>query len=166
MASQFIGLHMRVVLREPSAYQLTGTVRDVEAGSCLTLTNGMGVRLYVLGFANWCPVFVSGTKEWHPHMTISASNIADLQEIKTDDAPNKYVTPPVAPVAAPVPAAILSRPPVQPAFVDPAILSLGRRPHLEAHLFPPSKGDPSTAWRKCRPVSPARYLPFIHRKSQ
>jgi enhancer of mRNA-decapping protein 3 len=41
MASQFIGLHMRVVLRDPVGYQLTGTVRDVEAGSSLTLTNGM-----------------------------------------------------------------------------------------------------------------------------
>lgn len=40
MANQFIGLHMRVVLREPPAYHITGTVRDVEAGSCLTLTNG------------------------------------------------------------------------------------------------------------------------------
>ena len=40
MANQFIGLHMRVVLRDPPGYQLTATVRDVEAGSCLTLTNG------------------------------------------------------------------------------------------------------------------------------
>lgn len=40
MASQFIGLHMRVVLREPSGYRLTGFVSDVEAGSSLTLTNG------------------------------------------------------------------------------------------------------------------------------
>lgn len=40
MASQFIGLHMEVVLREPSGYRLTGIVRDVEAGSSLTLTDG------------------------------------------------------------------------------------------------------------------------------
>lgn len=40
MASQFIGLRMRVVLREPPGYQLIGVVRDVEAGSSLTLTNG------------------------------------------------------------------------------------------------------------------------------
>lgn len=41
MAAQFIGLHMRVALRDPAGYQLTGTVRAVEAGSSLTLTNGM-----------------------------------------------------------------------------------------------------------------------------
>ncbi|KJK76785.1 hypothetical protein H634G_07826 [Metarhizium anisopliae BRIP 53293] len=40
MTSQFIGLHMEVVLREPSGYRLTGIVRDVEAGSSLTLTDG------------------------------------------------------------------------------------------------------------------------------
>jgi hypothetical protein len=40
MANQFIGLHMRVVLRDPPGYQLTGIVRDVEAGSSLTLRNG------------------------------------------------------------------------------------------------------------------------------
>lgn len=40
MASEFIGLHMRVVLREPPGFSLTGTVRDVTAGSSLTLTNG------------------------------------------------------------------------------------------------------------------------------
>lgn len=40
MAAQFIGLHMRVVLRDPVGYQLNGTVRDVEAGTSLTLTNG------------------------------------------------------------------------------------------------------------------------------
>lgn len=40
MATQFIGLHMRVVLRDPPGYQLEGTVRAVEAGSSLTLTGG------------------------------------------------------------------------------------------------------------------------------
>ncbi|KAH6984924.1 YjeF-related protein N-terminus-domain-containing protein [Ilyonectria sp. MPI-CAGE-AT-0026] len=116
MANQFIGLHMRVVLREPPAYHITGTVRDVEAGSCLTLTN----------------VFVSGTKEWHPHMRIDASNIADLSEIKTDDGPAITVPPPAEAVATPVysqpPSQPPSHPPSQPSFVDPAILSLGRRP--------------------------------------
>ncbi|KAK7415881.1 enhancer of mRNA decapping [Neonectria punicea] len=109
MATQFIGLHMRVVLREPPAYSLTGTVRDVEAGSCLTLTN----------------VFVTGTKEWHPQMRIDASNIADLSEIKTDDAPTARAPPPPVEV---VPTPVYSQPPSQPIFVDPAILSLGRRP--------------------------------------
>lgn len=40
MADQFIGLHMRVVLRDPAGYEVNGTVRDVQAGSGLTLTNG------------------------------------------------------------------------------------------------------------------------------
>ncbi|KAI5459907.1 YjeF N-terminal domain-containing protein [Mariannaea sp. PMI_226] len=126
MANQFIGLHMRVVLRDPSGYQLTGTVRDVEAGSCLTLTN----------------VFVSGTKEWHPQMKIDASNIADLAEIRTDDAPTTFAPPPVEVVAAP----LFSHPPPQPAFVDPAILSLGRRP---------TSGAPSAAGSKAISVDGA-----------
>lgn len=41
MATQFIGLHMRVVLRDPPGSELTGTVGNVQAGSGLTLTNGM-----------------------------------------------------------------------------------------------------------------------------
>lgn len=44
MAARFVGLHMRVVLREPAGYQVTGTVRDVEAGSSLTLINGKTPR--------------------------------------------------------------------------------------------------------------------------
>lgn len=127
MANQFIGLHMRVVLREPPAYHITGTVRDVEAGSCLTLTN----------------VFVSGTKEWHPHMRIDASNIADLSEIKTDDAPAITVPPPAEAVATPVysqpPSQPPSHPPSQPSFVDPAILSLGRRPASGTPSAPDAK---------------------------
>ncbi|CAM1502949.1 Fc.00g077250.m01.CDS01 [Cosmosporella sp. VM-42] len=115
MATQFIGLHMRVVLRDPPGYQLTGTVRDVEAGSCLTLTN----------------VFVTGTKEWHPQMKIHAANIADLAEIKTDEPAAAYAPPATyaPPVAEPVSAPAFSQPPAQAAFVDPAILSLGRRPN-------------------------------------
>lgn len=41
MAAQFVGLHMRVALRQPAGIVLTGTVRDVVAGISLTLTNGM-----------------------------------------------------------------------------------------------------------------------------
>ena len=126
MATQFIGLHMRVVLREPPAYTLTGTVRDVEAGRCLTLTNGkfqkyISARSYAK-FASL--VFVTGTKEWHPQMRIDATNIADLSEIRADEPPATYAPPSAEPVAAPV----FSQPPSQPVFVDPAILSLGRRP--------------------------------------
>ncbi|KOS19126.1 Enhancer of mRNA-decapping protein 3 [Escovopsis weberi] len=121
MAAQFIGLHMRVVLREPPGQQVTGTVREVEAGLGLTLTN----------------VFIVSTKEWRPSMRIGALNIADLSEIK-DDAPppSNYAAPPAESIPAPAPAPAYAQPPLQPpqppphppAFVDPAILSLGKRP--------------------------------------
>lgn len=45
--SQFIGLHMRVVLRDPAGHLLTGTVSDVQAGISLTLTNGKRVCSFV-----------------------------------------------------------------------------------------------------------------------
>lgn len=57
MASQFAGLHMRVVLRDPPGHQLTGTVRDVQAGSSLTLTNGKRVCI-----SSFSPEF--GTWTW------------------------------------------------------------------------------------------------------
>ncbi|KAK5989156.1 hypothetical protein PT974_10656 [Cladobotryum mycophilum] len=120
MAAQFIGLHMRVILREPPGHQITGTVRDVEAGLGLTLTN----------------VFIPATKEWAPQMRIDAANIADLSEIPNDGPPPAtYAAPPVEPVLAPVfkqpqqpPAPPQPQVPTQPAFIDPAILSLGKRP--------------------------------------
>ncbi|KAH6605134.1 hypothetical protein Trco_006841 [Trichoderma cornu-damae] len=125
MASQFTGLHMRVVLREPAGHQLTGTVRDVQAGSSLTLTN----------------VFIAATREWVPQIRIDASNIADLSEVTGDGPDSKLPAekpsaptygrqpPPPPPSQAP---AQTSDQPAQPAFVDPAILSLGRRPKSAA----------------------------------
>ncbi|KAF9774094.1 hypothetical protein IL306_007927 [Fusarium sp. DS 682] len=103
MATQFIGLHMRVVLRDPPGSEFTGTVVDVQAGSGLTLTND--------------------TKQWLPHLQVHAANIADLAEVK-NDTPATYAPPPTEPIAAPV----VAQPPSQPAFIDPAILSLGRPP--------------------------------------
>ncbi|KAF4123144.1 enhancer of mRNA-decapping protein 3 [Geosmithia morbida] len=113
MAAQFIGLHMRVVLRDPAGYHVHGTVRDVEAGSGLTLTN----------------VFMPGTKNWVPELRIDAANIADLSEIKPElPKPTIYQSPvpDAVPDAVPV-AAAPPLPPPQP-FVDPAILSLGKPP--------------------------------------
>ncbi|KAF4342367.1 hypothetical protein FBEOM_3694 [Fusarium beomiforme] len=107
MATQFIGLHMRVVLRDPPGSEFTGTVVDVQAGSGLTLTN----------------VFISDTKQWLPHLQVHAANIADLAEVKSD-APATYAPAPTESIAAPV----IAQPPSQSAFVDPAILSLGRSP--------------------------------------
>ncbi|TWU72625.1 enhancer of mRNA decapping [Metarhizium rileyi] len=114
MASQFIGLHMRVVLREPSGYRLTGIVRDVEAGSSLTLTN----------------VYIPSTQERAVLMKIDAANIADLSEITVEQAsPTKWPSPVLELGASPIlqPAPQQQQPPNQ-SFVDPAILSVGRRP--------------------------------------
>ncbi|RDA83090.1 hypothetical protein CP532_3086 [Ophiocordyceps camponoti-leonardi (nom. inval.)] len=91
-ARPFIGLQMSVVLKEPPGYRLIGVVRDVEAGSSLSLTN----------------VYIPTTKERMAQLTITASNISDLSEV-TRDRPSPAAPPP-------------------PTFVDPAILSVGRRP--------------------------------------
>ncbi|EWG46508.1 hypothetical protein FVEG_06973 [Fusarium verticillioides 7600] len=119
MATQFIGLHMRVVLRDPPGSELTGTVGNVQAGSGLTLTN----------------VFISDTKQWLPHLQVHATNIADLAEVK-NDRPAIYVPPPAEPITAP----FISQPLPQPAFVDPAILSLGRPPAALTPAGSDSKG--------------------------
>ncbi|PHH84386.1 hypothetical protein CDD83_2024 [Cordyceps sp. RAO-2017] len=107
MASQFIGLHMRVVLRDPPGYHLSGIVRDVEAGNSLSLTN----------------VYMPATRERTAQMKIVASNIADLSEIVHDD-----MSPTSAAAPEPVVAPAAPPPPAHHTFVDPAILSMGRRP--------------------------------------
>jgi enhancer of mRNA-decapping protein 3 len=68
-------------------------------------------------------VFVSDTKQWLPHLQVHAANIADLAEVK-NDRPATYTPASAESIAAP----FISQPPPQPAFVDPAILSLGRPP--------------------------------------
>jgi len=68
-------------------------------------------------------VFVSDTKQWLPHLQVHAANIADLAEVK-NDRPATYTPAPAESISAP----FISQPPPQPAFVDPAILSLGRPP--------------------------------------
>ncbi|OAR02090.1 hypothetical protein LLEC1_06672 [Akanthomyces lecanii] len=114
MANQFIGLQMRVVLRDPPGYRLVGTVRDVEAGSSLSLTN----------------VYIVATQEHVPLMRINALNIADLSELPRDQpqqplAPPDYDTP--TPTQPPGYVA-QDMSPTESNFVDPAILSMGRRP--------------------------------------
>lgn len=123
MANQFIGLHMRVVLRDPPGNEFTGTVVDVQAGSGLTLTNGTLTLRRRRGITNPSAVFMANTKQWFPTIQIAAANIADLSEVK-DKAPATYAPAPIEPVTAPT----FSQPPAQAAFADPAILSLGRPP--------------------------------------
>ncbi|PHH74521.1 hypothetical protein CDD82_4899 [Ophiocordyceps australis] len=111
MAAGFLGLHMRVTLKEPLGYNITGTVQNVEAGSSLTLTD----------------VFIAATRERVAQMKIAASNIADVSEAAPRTASNPpatFMPPQSEAVAAPV----ATQPTPQPAFVDPAILSVGRRP--------------------------------------
>ncbi|PHH73602.1 hypothetical protein CDD80_3712 [Ophiocordyceps camponoti-rufipedis] len=101
MASQFIGLQMSVLLKDPPGYRLVGIVRDVEAGSSLTLTN----------------VLIPSTQKRVAQLTIRASNIEDLSEVANQGpSPTTQAAPSV---------------PQQPTFVDPAILSVGRRPASE-----------------------------------
>ncbi|KAM4068154.1 FDF domain-containing protein [Hirsutella rhossiliensis] len=109
MASQFIGLRMRVILKDPPGYRLTGIVRDVEAGNSLTLTN----------------VYNSATQERTGQVKIVASNIADLSEMARGRvSPTSYT----APAPEPIPAPAFTQPSSQATFIDPAILSMGRRP--------------------------------------
>jgi enhancer of mRNA-decapping protein 3 len=68
---------------------------------------------------------VLNTNEWKPRMTISANDIADLSEVSNAPPPNVApTTQPTVPPAAPT----VPQPPPKPAFVDPAILAVGRPP--------------------------------------
>ncbi|KAL0931029.1 DFDF domain-containing protein [Colletotrichum truncatum] len=104
---EFIGLQMLVTLRQPEGTMLKGTVSEIQAGASLTLAN----------------VFTVGTNHWIPRIMIDAANILELSEFKDDAAPNTFTAPGVSPVPAPV-----VNQPAQPAFADPAILSMGKRP--------------------------------------
>ncbi|KAK4225566.1 NAD(P)H-hydrate epimerase [Podospora fimiseda] len=148
MASEFLGLLMEVVIRTPPGHpplRLKGIVCDVEAGVSLTLNN----------------VWNMNTNEWKHRVTILATDIADISQIPTV-APPAAAPPPAAPlsnlvVAAPqLPMAPVAAPPVlrhapqQPAFVDPAIVAVGKRPSistaapLDIHRLPNTseKRDP------------------------
>ncbi|KAK4106313.1 YjeF N-terminal domain-like protein [Parathielavia hyrcaniae] len=110
MASDFIGLQMLVTVRGDPPVQLKGTISGVEAGSGLTLSN----------------VWVLGTSDWKPRLTIPSADIADLSEV------------PAAPPPQAVPAAppVTQQPPPKPSvFVDPAIVAMGKPPAA----VPPSR---------------------------
>ncbi|KAK0621410.1 YjeF-related protein N-terminus-domain-containing protein [Bombardia bombarda] len=125
MAADFIGLQMLVTVRDPPA-RLRGTVSAVEAGSGLTLSN----------------VWWLDTNKWEPRVTIPATNIFEVAEHSSAPPPPAAASPGVFPpshhhapihaattppvVAAPPPKKI--QPPPNPAFVDPAILAVGKRP--------------------------------------
>ncbi|KAK2061696.1 DFDF domain-containing protein [Colletotrichum caudatum] len=104
---EFIGLQMMVTLRQPPGTMLKGTVSAIQAGNSLTLSN----------------VFTLGTNHWTPRAVIDAANILELSEFKEEAAPNTFTAPGLSPVPAPV-----ITQPAQPAFADPAILSMGNRP--------------------------------------
>ncbi|KAK4123838.1 YjeF N-terminal domain-like protein [Parathielavia appendiculata] len=103
MASEFIGLQMLVTVRGDPPRRLKGTISAVEAGAGLTLSN----------------VWVLGTNEWKPRLTIPSTDISDLSEVPAAPPPQAVQA------APPVP----QQPPSQPAvFVDPAILAVGKPP--------------------------------------
>ncbi|KAF5526797.1 Enhancer of mRNA-decapping protein 3 [Colletotrichum aenigma] len=98
---EFIGLQMLVTLRQPEGTMLKGTVSEIEPGA----------------------IFTMGTNHWIPRILIDAANILELSEYKEEIAPNTFTAPGISPVPAPV-----VTQPAQPAFADPAILSMGKRP--------------------------------------
>ncbi|OAA79624.1 YjeF-related protein [Akanthomyces lecanii RCEF 1005] len=142
MANQFIGLQMRVILRDPPGYRLIGTVRDVEAGSSLSLTN----------------VYIVATQEHVPLMRINALNIADLSELPRDQ--QQQPPPPPPEYDAPTPTqppgyAVQNLSPTKSNFVDPAILSMGRRP--DSGPLPASAPHKAPA----QPLNPGMPYPAI-----
>ncbi|KAK0722588.1 YjeF-related protein N-terminus-domain-containing protein [Lasiosphaeria miniovina] len=111
MAAEFIGLQMLVTLRDPPT-RLKGTISAVEAGSGLTLSN----------------VWILDTNKWEPRLTISASNIVDVSEV-----PRVAPTNPLLAAQAPTPPTVTPQtqplaPPAKSAFIDPAIVAVGKRP--------------------------------------
>ncbi|ROT42825.1 YjeF N-terminal domain-like protein [Sodiomyces alkalinus F11] len=104
----FIGLQMVVTLRNPPGVKLRGTVSEVIPGQSLVLKN----------------VHTVGTDKWMRLIALDANNIADVTQYKEPaPAPNDFPSS----AATPMPAAIVDQP-ASLVFVDPAIVSLGKRP--------------------------------------
>ncbi|OAA71366.1 YjeF-related protein [Cordyceps fumosorosea ARSEF 2679] len=116
MASQFIGLHMQVVLREPPGYQLHGTVTAVEPGISLSLKD----------------VFIVATQKHLSEISINALDIKDVSELSKEQKQQPQQPPqPVYDPSIPTQLsgyATQTTSPRNSNFVDPAILSMGRRP--------------------------------------
>ncbi|EAQ91171.1 hypothetical protein CHGG_03106 [Chaetomium globosum CBS 148.51] len=112
MASEFIGLQMVVTVRGTPPMLLKGTVSAVEAGTGLTLSN----------------VWMLHTSEWKPRLTIPSEDIIDLSEVGANPTPPvaASVAQPNIPPVAPPPVSQQAAP--QPAFVDPAIVAMGKPP--------------------------------------
>lgn len=141
MADAFIGLQMLVTVR---GAQLKGTVSSVEVGKSLTLSN----------------VWRLDTNHWEPRITIQASEIQDLTEIPA--APLVEV-----PAAVKVPnplAAVPPQPAPAPAFVDPAIVAVGKRPGVPS--LPTESHPHPNIGEKRDPQPPADPLPPIRSTSQ
>ncbi|KAK3322202.1 YjeF-related protein N-terminus-domain-containing protein [Apodospora peruviana] len=128
MAAEFIGMQMLVTLRDPPA-TLKGTVSAVEAGAGLTLSN----------------VWWLESRKWEPRLSIDSSNIADVK------MPNVAPYPPhptqQAPPHPPI-AAQETRPPPNPAFVDPAIVAVGKRPGPGPTRIPDPHPQPNTSEKR------------------
>ncbi|KAK4218035.1 YjeF-related protein N-terminus-domain-containing protein [Rhypophila decipiens] len=129
MATEFIGLQMLVTLRDPPI-KLKGTVSAVEAATGLTLSN----------------VWRLDTNKWQPRVNINSSNIVDLTEVPIIPpaqpalVPQQVPTPPIIPQKA--------REPPKPAFVDPAILAVGKRPVAAVIHQPDQHARPHTSEKR------------------
>ncbi|KAK4137200.1 YjeF N-terminal domain-like protein [Trichocladium antarcticum] len=138
-SSEFIGVQMLVTLKDDPPTRLRGTVSAVEAGTGLTLSN----------------VWVLNTNEWKPRITIAATAIADLSdlsEVPKAAPPNPAPTAqPTAPPAAP-PVPQPPQPPPKSAFVDPAILAVGRPPAATSSSRAPDPQSIPTAGEKRAPA--------------
>ncbi|KAK3399132.1 YjeF-related protein N-terminus-domain-containing protein [Sordaria brevicollis] len=145
MAESFIGLPMLVTLRNPPT-RLRGTVSEVQAGHGLTLTNVWNIDI----------------NRWEPRVSILSSNIVDILYLRDEPSPQTAVPAPappphvvpVAPQAVPQVAPPVVQPPsptkpAAAAFVDPAILSVGKRPgSLSGHTSDASRHQPNTSEKR------------------
>lgn len=68
--------------------------------------------------------FSFGNENWIPRIALESSNIADVTEYRSPPMPSASTA---APAASPLAPPVVSQP-AAPAFVDPAIVSLGKRP--------------------------------------
>lgn len=133
MASSFIGLEMVVMVR---GAQLKGTVSAVDPGASLTLSNVW--RLDTNG--TW--------DHWEPRVVIRASDIVDLKEIPSIPAP--------APAPVPNPVATVP-PPTAHAFIDPAIVSVGKKPAVLSQPLQPleePRPHPGISKKRAPPPQP------------
>lgn len=145
--AQFIGRAIEVTLAQPPGILVQGTVANViEQTSTLILENGMSYKRDLdLCRANSSPVYFPGDGRRLPTCSVDGSQIADIKLIH--DAPPQqaqYHAPQPAFTPAPIQAAPQPAQ-TQHAFVDPAVLSMGKRPSIAPQQQPRLQNVPLEA---------------------